>query len=141
MPGDAAVRRGIGLTGKKGERHGLYSFAGKLWFCGRAGHTVSFPARKRLGRGVQAGMDAALLCFAEQLQEEIHLHQRLASAGRDAALVSPVAAVALRPVEQLVRRILRAFLQTPPECRWGSIRRRSVKHCLNAGGEASGAGL
>ena len=72
-----------------------------------------FPARKRLGRGVQAGMDAALLCFAEQLQEEIHLHQRLASAGRDAALVSPVAAVALRPVEQLVRRILRAFLQLP----------------------------
>ena len=64
-------------------------------------------------RAVQAGVDVALVRLGEELQHELGLQQRLATAHGDAALGAPVAAVALRLVEKVVRARLAALVQGP----------------------------
>ncbi len=70
-------------------------------------------AGKRLRRGVEAGADAACLRLPEELEHEVDLYERVTAADRDAALLSPVLAVALCVVEELVRGAHVVALQGP----------------------------
>lgn len=70
-------------------------------------------AGKRLRRGVEAGADAACLCLLEELEHEVDLYERVAAADGDAALLTPVLAVALCVVEELVRGAHVVALQGP----------------------------
>ena len=70
--------------------------------------------RERLSRRVDAGVDAPELGLLEQVEQEIQLEQGLPAADRDAALRPPVRPVALRLVQQIIRRPQLATLQAIP---------------------------
>ena len=68
---------------------------------------------ERLRRGVKTGADATRLRLLEELEHEVDLHERVAAADRDAALLAPVLAVTLGVVEELVRGAHVVALQGP----------------------------
>ncbi len=70
-------------------------------------------ARKRLTGGVHAGVDAPALCLTKQLGQKLDLQQRFAAAHGNAALRSPIGAVALGAVEQLAGGHLGADAHAP----------------------------